>query len=164
LTAAEDQLKRVELKAPQSGIVHQLTVHTIGGVIANGELLMQIVPITDHLVVETKVSPSDIDQITLNAKATVKIMAGNQRTTPDLAGVVTHISADLTREQQAGQPALTYYTVRVMLPPEEVSRLTDIRLMPGMPAEAFIQTYDRTPMQYLLKPLTDQVARTFRER
>jgi HlyD family secretion protein len=164
LTAAEDQLNRVELRAPQSGVVHQLSVHTVGGVIANGELVMQIVPITDNLVVEAKVSPSDIDQIALGAKATIKIMAGNQRTTPDLRGLVTHISADLTREQQAGQPALTYYTVRVTLPPEEVSRLKDLRLVPGMPAEAFIQTYDRTPMQYFLKPLTDQIARTFRER
>ena len=164
LTAAEDQLNRIELKAPQSGIVHQLSVHTVGGVIANGELVMQIVPITDKLIVEAKVSPSDIDQIALDAKATVKIMAGNQRTTPDLVGFVTHISADLTREQQAGQPALTYYTVRVALPPDQVSRLKDIRLVPGMPAETFIQTYDRTPLQYFLKPLSDQIARTFRER
>jgi HlyD family secretion protein len=164
LAAAEDQLNRIELKAPQSGIVHQLSVHTVGGVIGNGELVMQIVPVMDNLVVEAKVAPPDIDQIALDAKATVKIMAGNQRTTPDLRGVVTHISADLTREQQAGQPALTYYTVRVTLPPEEVSRLKDIRLVPGMPAEVFIQTYDRTPMQYFLKPLSDQIARTFRER
>lgn len=164
LTAAEDQLNRIELRAPQSGIVHQLSVHTVGGVIANGELVMQIVPITDNLVVEAKVSPTDIDQIALDAKATVKIMAGNQRTTPDVLGVVTHISADLTREQQMQQPAMTYYTVRITLPPEQVSRLKDIRLVPGMPAEAFIQTYDRTPMQYFLKPLTDQIARTFRER
>lgn len=163
LTAAEDQLNRIEIKAPQSGIVHQLTVHTLGGVIANGEVLMQIVPVTDNLIVEAKVSPSDIDQIALDAPATVRIMAGNQRTTPDLMGVVTHVSADLTREQQP-QQALTYYTVRVTLPPEQVKRLKDIRLVPGMPAEAFIQTYNRTPMQYFLKPLADQIARTFRER
>jgi HlyD family secretion protein len=69
-----------------------------------------------------------------------------------------------TREQQVGQPALTYYTVRVTLPPEEVGRLKALRLVPGMPAEAFIQTHNRTPMQYFLKPLSDQIARTFRER
>ena len=166
LAGAEDQLNRIELKAPQSGIVHQLSVHTVGGVVANGELLMQIVPVSDNLVVEAKVSPSDIDQIAIDAKATVKIMAGNQRTTPDVQGVVTHISADLTREQQAPsqQPPPTYYTVRVTLPSEQVSRLKDIRLVPGMPAEVFIQTYKRTPMQYFLKPLVDQIARTFRER
>jgi HlyD family secretion protein len=97
----------------------------------------------------------------------VRIMAGNQRTTPDLNGVLTRVSADLTREQQSGsngQPPPPYYTVRIALPAEEVARLTDIHLIPGMPAEAFIQTHERTPLQYLLKPLRDQVARTFRER
>jgi membrane fusion protein, type I secretion system len=166
LTAAEDQLKRVELRAPQAGVVHQLSVHTIGGVIGNAETIMQIVPRADELVLETKVAPSDVDQVTLGAKVTVRIMASNQRTTPDVPGIVTRISADLTREQQSGsgQPAPAHYTVRISLPAEEVARLKDIRLIPGMPAEAFIQTHERTPLEYLLKPLQEQIARTFRER
>ena len=164
-TAAEDQLKRVDLRAPQSGFVHQLAVHTVGGVISNGEVIMQIVPRADDLVVEAKVAPNDIDQVATGAKAVVRIMAGNQRTTPEITGVVTRVSADLAREQaNNAQPAQAYYTVRIALRPEEVARLKDLRLVPGMPAEAFIQTYARTPLEYLLKPLHDQIARTFRER
>jgi len=165
VTAAEDQLKRIELRAPQSGIVHQNSVHTVGGVIGNGETIMQIVPRADDLVVEAKVAPNDIDQVTLGTSVTVRIMAGNQRTAPELIGAVTRVSADLTREQQQGsQPAPAYYTIRIALPPDQVVRLKDIRLVPGMPAEAFIQTHDRTPLQFLLKPLEEQIARTFRER
>ena len=165
LTAAEDQLKRVEMRAPQSGVVHQLSVHTVGGVIGNGETIMQIVPRADELVVEAKVAPHDIDQVAPGANVIVRIMAGNQRTTPDVTGVLTRVSADLTREQQtASQPAQAYYTVRIGLPADQVARLKDIRLVPGMPAEAFIQTYERTPLQYLLKPFGEQIARAFRER
>jgi HlyD family secretion protein len=165
VTAAEDQLKRVDLRAPQSGFVHQLAVHTVGGVISNGETIMQIVPRADDLVAEAKVAPNDIDQVAVGAKAVVRIMAGNQRQTPEVAGTVIRVSADLAREQANGaQPAQAYYTVRITLPPEEVARLQDLRLVPGMPVEAFIQTYARTPLEYLLKPLHDQFARTFRER
>jgi len=165
LTAAEDQLKRVDLRAPRAGIVHQLAVHTVGGVISNAETIMEIVPHADELVVEAKVAPSDVDQVAPGTKAVVRIMAGNQRTTPEIAGVLTRVSADLSRDQQVGnQPAVPYYTVRIKLPAEEVARLKDIRLVPGMPAEVFIQTHDRTPLQYLLKPLEEQLARTFRER
>jgi HlyD family secretion protein len=167
VTAAEDQLKRIDLRAPQAGIVHQLTVHTVGGVISNGETIMQIVPRADELVLEAKVAPNDIDQVAPGARVVVRIMAGNQRTAPDLNGVLTRVSADLTREQQSGsngQPPPSYYTVRIALPADEVARLIDIRLIPGMPAEAFIQTHERTPLQYLLKPLREQIARTFRER
>ena len=161
VTAAEDQLRRVDIKAPLNGNVHQLTVHTIGAVIANGELIMQIVPRTSELVIEAKVAPHDIDQIAIGAKTVIRIMAGNQRTTPAVNGVLTYVAADLTREQQNNQ---TYYLVRASLPEEEVSRLSGLKLVPGMPAEAFIQTSDRTPLQYLLKPLRDQIHRTFRER
>jgi HlyD family secretion protein len=166
VTAAEDQLKRVELRAPQTGFVHQLAVHTVGGVIGNGETIMQIVPRSDELVVEAKVAPSDIDQVAIGAEAVVRVLAGNQRTTPVITGRLTRVSADLTREQQqnAVQPAQAYYTVRIVLPSQEVARLRDIHLLPGMPVEVFIQTHERSPLQYLLKPLQDQIARTFRER
>jgi len=167
--AAEDQLNRIELRAPQAGVVHQLSVHTVGGVIANGETVMQIVPQGDELVVEAKVAPNDIDQVAVGAKVVVRLMAGNQRTAPDLSGVLTRVSADLTREQAPpgappGAAAAAYYTVRVSLPAEQITRLKDIRLLAGMPTEAFIQTVERTPLQYLLKPLEEQIARTFRER
>lgn len=96
--------------APQSGIVHQLAVHTVGGVIANGETIMLIVPRSDELVVEAKIAPGDIDQVAFGADASVRIMAGNRRTTPQLLGKVTRVSADLTQEQQTNQ---TYYLIRI---------------------------------------------------
>jgi HlyD family secretion protein len=166
VTAAEDQLKRVDLRAPQAGTVHQLAVHTVGGVISNGETIMQIVPRADELVVDAKVAPFDIDQVATGAIASVRIMSGNQRTTPVIIGRVLRVSADIEREQQKNsvEPAQAYYTVRIALPADEVARLTDIHLVPGMPAEVFIQTHERTPLQYLLKPLREQIARTFRER
>jgi HlyD family secretion protein len=166
VTAAEDQLKRVDLRAPQAGIVHQLAAHTVGGVIANGETVMQIVPRADELVVEAKVAPTDIDQVAVGSEAVVRVLAGNQRTSPVISGRLTRMSADLTREQQqnSAQPAQAYYTVRIVLPAEEVARLRDIHLLPGMPVEVFIQTHERSPLQYLLKPLQEQIARTFRER
>jgi HlyD family secretion protein len=161
MTAADDQLKRIDIRAPQDGVVHQLSVHTVGGVVANGETIMLIVPGNDRLVVDAKVAPQDIDQVAVGAKAVVRIMAGNQRTTPDVEGVLMRVSADLTHEQQTNQ---SYYIARVAFEPNQVARLGDLKLVPGMPAEAFIQTNERTPLEYLLKPLRDQIARTFRER
>jgi HlyD family secretion protein len=164
VAAAEDQLKRVDLRSPEAGIVHQLSVHTVGGVIANGETVMLIVPRVDELILEAKVLPPDIDQIRLGANVVVRVVAGNQRTAPDFGGTVKHISADIRETQSGTQGPPVYYTVRVALSAADVARLSEIHLVPGMQAEAFIQTYDRTPLQYLIKPLRDQIARTFRER
>jgi HlyD family secretion protein len=164
-TGAEDQLKRVDIRAPVSGVVHQLTVHTVGGVIANGETVMMIVPQSDKLVVEAKEMPQEIDQIALGAHVMVRIKAGKQRTNPDVAGVVANISADLTRDPQSGPtPGPPYYLVRIELNEDSVHLLRNLNLVPGMPAEAFIQTTFRTPLEYFLKPLSEQIARAFRER
>jgi HlyD family secretion protein len=161
-TAAQDQLKRIDIRAPQSGIVNQLSVHTLGGVIDKGETVMQIVPVTDQLLVEAKVAPHDIDQVAPKAMTTVRIMAGNQRIITDLVGEVTYIGADLTREKE--QPNQAYYLVRTSIQEDQVRHLEGLKLVPGMPAEIFIQTHERTPLQYLLKPLREQISRTFRER
>jgi HlyD family secretion protein len=161
-TAAQDQLKRIDIRAPQSGIVNQLSVHTVGGVIDKGETVMQIVPVTDQLLVEAKVAPHDIDQVAPKAMTTVRIMAGNQRIITDLVGEVTYIGADLTREKE--QPNQAYYLVRASIQEDQVRHLEGLKLVPGMPAEIFIQTHERTPLQYLLKPLREQISRTFRER
>jgi HlyD family secretion protein len=158
--AAEDQLKRVDIRAPSAGYVHQLAVHTVGGVITPAEPAMLIVPVDEALNLEAKVLPQDIDQLTPGQPAVVRIHASNQRTTPELQGTVTRISADVTREQQTG---LTYYTIRVALLPGEIQRLQGIKLVAGMQAEVFVQTHDRTPLEYFLKPLQDQIARAFRE-
>ncbi len=165
VTAAEDQLKRVDIRAPQSGIVQQLNVHTVGGVIQAGEAVMLIVPESDTLVIEAKVPPQDIDQLVVGAPAAVRVQAGNQRTMPDMSGKLIQVAADLSHDPPAsGQNTPPYYLVRVSLPDDQVRKLGDLHLVPGMPAEAFIQTHARTPLQYLLKPLHDQITRTFRER
>ncbi len=161
--AAEDQLKRVDIRAPQAGYVHQLTVHTVGGVIANGETIMQIVPENDQLIVEAKITPQEIDQVALGAATKVKIMAGNQRDMRDISGTVTYVGADISKDPNP-QSAQTYYIVRATLPPDELKHLDNIKIVPGMPAEIFIQTSERTALQYLLKPFKDQIARAFRER
>ena len=163
LAVAQDQLKRIDIRAPQDGVVNQLSVHTVGGVIANGEVLMEIVPRNDDLIIEAKVEPRDIDQVSVGADAVVRVLAGEHRANPDLTGKVTLVSADLTKERSA-MVERAFYVAFISLSKEEVARLDGLKLVPGMPAEAFIQTYPRTPLQYLIKPLTDQMARAFRER
>jgi HlyD family secretion protein len=158
---AEDQLRRVDIRAPQDGMVLQSTVHTVGGVITAGDAIMMIVPQADDLSVEAKVNPQDIDKLQIGQKTLLRLSAFNQRTTPELNGVVTRVSPDVTTEQRTGQ---SYYTIRVSMPPAEVARLGDVKLIPGMPVEAFVQTGDRTMLSYLIKPLSDQLMRTFRER
>jgi HlyD family secretion protein len=158
--AAEDQLKRIDIRSPSDGFVHQLNVHTVGGVISPAEPVMFIVPTNDTLDLEARVLPNEIDQVALGQKATVRVHASNQRSTPELHGTVTRISADVSRDQQTGA---TYYTIRVGLPADELKRLGHLKLIAGMQAEVFVQVNERTPFEYLIKPLEEQVARAFRE-
>ena len=157
---AEDQLKRIDLRAPQDGMVFQSTVHTVGGVITAGDTIMLIVPDADQLSVESRVNPQDIEQIQLGQTALLRLSALNQRTTPELFGKVTRIAADASTDQRTGQ---SFYIIRISMPPEEIVKLGDVRLLPGMPVEAFVQTGERTMISYLTKPLRDQLMRMFRE-
>ncbi|MBR1180108.1 HlyD family type I secretion periplasmic adaptor subunit [Bradyrhizobium sp. KB893862 SZCCT0404] len=159
--AAEDQLRRVDIRAPQDGMVLQSTVHTVGGVVTAGDTLMLIVPQADDLQVEAKVNPVDIDKLQIGQKTLLRLSAFNQRTTPELNGTVSRVSPDVTTDQRTGQ---SYYTIRVSMPPEEIARLGDVKIIPGMPVEAFVQTGDRTMLSYLMKPLHDQLMRAFREK
>ena len=158
---AEDQLKRIELRAPQDGTVFQSAVHTVGGVITAGDAIMMIVPEADNLAVEAKVNPQDIDQLQIGQIALLRFTNFNQRTTPEIYGPVTRISADTTTDQRTGS---NFYTVRIGLEPDEIARLGDAKLVPGMPVEVFAQTADRTVLSFLAKPLLDQVKRAFREK
>jgi HlyD family secretion protein len=159
--AAEDQLRRVDIRAPQDGMVLQSTVHTVGGVVTAGDTLMLIVPQADDLQVEAKVNPVDIDKLQIGQKTLLRLSAFNQRTTPELNGLVSRVSPDVTTDQRTGQ---SYYTIRVSMPAEEIARLGDVKMIPGMPVEAFVQTGDRTMLSYLMKPLHDQLMRAFREK
>jgi HlyD family secretion protein len=156
--AAEDMLKRVQLRAPQTGVVHDLAVHTVGGVISPGEILMAIVPVEDQLAIEARIAPTDIDQVRTGQHAILRFPAFNQRTTPEIHGTVTRVGADLTKEPQNNT---AFYVVRLNLDAEDRGKL---KLVPGMPVEAFIATGARTALSYLLKPVSDQFNRAFRER
>lgn len=158
---AEDQLRRVDIRAPQTGFVFQSAVHTIGGVISASDPIMYIVPDNDKLQVEAKVQPQDIAQVKVGQAAVLRFSAFDTRTTPEIDGEVTRVSADTSTDQRTG---LSYYTIRIGLPPEELKKLGELKLLPGMPVEAFVQTGERTVISYLMKPLYDQFMRAFREK
>ena len=158
---AEDQLKRTDLRAPQDGVVFQSTANTVGGVITAGDPVMLIVPGTDTLIVEAKVEPKDIDQVQFGQPVVLRFSAFNMRTTPEINGTVVRVGADTSTDQRTGQ---SYYLVRISMTPEEIAKLGEVKLTPGMPVEAFIQTGNRTVLSYLVKPLHDQLKRAFREK
>lgn len=158
--AAEDQLKRVDIRAPQSGFVHQLTYHTVGGVIQAGQPIMQVVPGDDRLVIELRIQPNDIHHVAAGQSAFIRLTAFPQRTTPEVEGRVARLSADIARDQQSQVP---FYVARVAVDEAELAKLGGLKVVPGMPAEVFVRTEDRTTLSYLMKPLMDQVKRVFRE-
>lgn len=160
LISASDQAGRVDVTAPVSGKVHNMTITTLGGVVTPANPIMDIIPDTDRLIVESQVEPMYVDQIYTGQDTTVRLSAFNQRTTPELNGVVISVSANTSVDPVTGFP---FYTVKIEIPTDEISRLKGLTLVPGMPAEAFMQTDKRTVINYLLKPATDQLSRAFRE-
>ena len=158
---AMDQLQRIEIRAPQAGVVQQLAVHAKGAVLAAGEQIMLIVPEADALVVEVRADPQKIDQIKLGQAAALRFPSFSQRTTPELNGRVSRVAADVMQDQRTGLP---YFLVRISMSADEITRLSGLKLVPGMPVEAFIRTDERTMLSYLFKPLTDQARRAFREK
>jgi HlyD family secretion protein len=158
---AEDQLRRIDIRSPQDGIVYQMSVHTVGGVVNAGEVLMQIVPEADKLSIDVKVAPQDIDQLSTRQRATVRFLAFNQRSTPELNGVVQRISPDLMEDDRNKS---SHYLVRIELDESEILRLGSLKLVPGMPVEVFIRTNSRTMLSYLVRPIADQIFKAFREK
>lgn len=160
LISASDQAGRVDVVAPVSGTIHNMAVTTIGGVVTPANPLMDIIPDTDRLIVESQVEPMHVDQIFPGQETTVRLSAFNQRTTPELNGIVKSVSANTMIDEVTSLP---FYKVRIEIPTDELARLKGLTLVPGMPAEAFMQTDKRTVINYLLKPATDQLTRAFRE-
>ena len=158
--AAEDRLKRTDIRAPQDGIVFQSTANTIGGVITAGDPIMLIVPESDQPTVEVKIDPKDIEQIRLGQPAALRFSAFSLRTTPEVNGTVSRIAADASTDQRTGQ---SYYLVRIAMRANAVGNLGELKLTPGMPVEAFIQTSERTLLSYLVKPLHDQLLHEYRQ-
>jgi len=135
-------------------------VHTVGGVVNSGTVLMEIAPKTDDLVVKSFISPFDIDSIAIGQKVEVRLTSLNLRTTPAIYGSVTAVSGDSIPDPITGG---NYFLSRVEIPEEELSKLGDVKLSSGMIAEVLIQTGERTALQYFLKPLTDSFARGMNE-
>ncbi|MEO1282348.1 MAG: HlyD family efflux transporter periplasmic adaptor subunit, partial [Pseudomonadota bacterium] len=151
---------QLELRAPISGRVHKLAVHTVGGVIAPGQEILQIVPSDAKLILEARIDPTRIDQVRETQSANIRLTSFNQRTTPELVGTVANVSADLVSDAQNQN---FHYLARVALDDGQAARLGGKSLLPGMPADVFIQTDDRTILSYLLKPLTDHFQGAMRE-
>ncbi len=159
--AADDQLRRVEIRAPQSGVVHQLSVFTVGGVVNPGEPVMLIVPQGDRLLIEARIAPQDIDQLHIGQQTRIRFQAFDQQTTPQIDGDVLSISADLSRDEQSRE---AFFTTRIAISESELVKLGENRLQPGIPVDIQIKTQERTALSYLMKPLTDQISKAFRER
>ena len=152
---------RMVMCAPQDGVVHELAIHTVGGVIAAEEVAMRVVPLQDRLVIEARVLPMDVDQVGIGQAATLPFAAFNQRTTLEVIGEVIHFAADSSADPAIGE---SWYVARLAISDEELARLdTGRTLLPGMPVDVFIQTNRRTVLSCLTKPLTDHTARAFVE-
>ena len=134
VTVAGDVLQRVEVKAPRSGIVQGIQVHTVGGVVTPGAILMEIAPQDDDLVVNAIVMPNDVDSVAVGQKAEVRLTALNFRTTPSIYGVVVSVSGDSLMDQNTNQP---FFLTRISIPSKEREKLGDIRLTAGMPRRRF---------------------------
>ncbi len=161
VVAAQDLLNRIDIRSPTAGVVHQLAVHTVGGVVGPAEVMMVVVPESDELQIDARLPANEIDQVRIGQSTLVRFSAFNQRTTPELRGSISHVSADTTHDPQSNA---SYYTIRVSLPASELRRLAGLQLVSGMPAEIFVETTSRTMMSYLFKPISDQLHRMFRER
>ena len=158
--AAAQRLERVEVKAPQDGIVVGLQVNTIGGVIRAGDAILDLVPAGEDLVIEARVPTADVDRVAEGQTSRVRLTAFDQATTPEVAGEVIAVSADSFEDESSGA---RYYNARIRLSDKDRWSKEGIDLVPGMPAEVFIQTGSRTALSYFVKPLTDRLSRTFKD-
>jgi epimerase transport system membrane fusion protein len=159
-SALRDRLSRIVIRAPESGMVLDMKVHTVGGVVSAATPLLDIVPASSELVVEAKVAPKDIDRLELGKTADIRFSAFNQATTPVIEGKLVRISADSLTEERSGDP---YYLVRVKVTEDGMKKLGNRKLQPGMPAEVLINAGDRTMLQYLLKPARNMFAESLIE-
>lgn len=160
LRYADDVLARRAIVSPVRGMVVELRHFTPGGVIAPGAPIMDLVPIGDELVIHAKLRPNDIDVVHAGLAAQVRLSAYKRRHTPTLAGRVVNVSADSLTDERTGQ---RYFSARVRIDAEELQRVDDVHLYPGMPADVMIVTGERTFLDYLLGPVEDSFSRAFRE-
>ena len=160
LLVAKDILKRIDIRAPRSGVVQGIQIHTIGGVVKPGDILMEIAPQNDDLIVFAQVQPTDVDSVAIGQQAEVLLTALNTRMTPAIYGTVVSISGDSLVNPRDGSP---YFLAQIEIPLAERQKLGETRLTAGMPAEVLIQTGERTALNYLLKPMLDAFERGLNE-
>jgi HlyD family secretion protein len=160
ILSTQKQLERVEIRAPVDGLVHELQIVTIGGVVPPGATIMQIVPRNQGLEFETRVDPAAIDEVFVGQDVKLTMTALNQRTTPELKGSVSGISATSVEDPATGIP---FFRVQVVVADAELERIGDVPLVPGMPINAFLQTGERSVLSYLTQPMMDHVNKAFRE-
>jgi HlyD family secretion protein len=158
--ALETKLQRLDIRAPVSGHIHELALHTVGGVIAAGETLAYIIPDNDYLVIDAMIPPKEIDRVRLGAPARIRFTSFDRATTPELTGHVVLISPD---QQVVGENRSPAFKVRIGLDGQELKRL-ESTIGSGMEAEVMLTGPARTALSFILKPMTDQLERTFRER
>jgi len=160
LVATRDKVNRTTITSPADGHVLGLSVYNIGGVISPGKPILDIVPEREDLVVDAQVSPMDIDRVKIGLLAEVRFSAFKQALTPKMQGKVINLSADRLTDERNGN---AYYQAQIELTPDSIQKLDTMKLLPGMPAEVLINTGERTAVEYLLQPLTNALARAFRE-
>ncbi len=156
----KDTLSRLDIRAPASGAVYGLQVHALRAVVRAAEPVMYIIPQDRPLVIASRIDPIHIDQVHVGQEVTLRFSAFDQRTTPELSGKVVKLSADAFVDEATRIP---YYRAEIVPDPEEYAKLEGLELLPGMPVESFIRTADRTPLNYLIKPLADYFNKSFRE-
>lgn len=159
-SAAQARLARLDISAPQTGVVLGLSAHTIGGVVRPGEPIMEIVPADDALVLEARVQPTDVDKVRSGLRSKIRLPAFDQQTTPEILGVLESVSADRLEDPRLGE---RYFLARIRIAEDEMKKLKGLKLVPGMPAEVFIETGERLAISYLLKPLLDNITRAFKD-
>lgn len=159
-TNLKERVGKLELRAPVSGIIYNSNADTVRGVIRAAEPVMYIVPKDSPLIVRGHIQPTNIDQILIGQKATLRFSAFDARTTPEVTGHILSLSADAIEDKQRGT---RYYTADIQIDEDGRDKLSNRKLLPGMPVEAFIGTDERSPLSYFLKPFTDYFSRAFQE-
>lgn len=160
--AAQDVLQRTTIKAPNPGIITGLQYHTIGGVISPSAKIMDLVPQNDELIIEAHILPKDIESVKVGLRTKVQLSAYKPKLVPRVEGQLIYFSADRINNEKTGQP---YYIARIRIKQETLNKINyNVKLYPGMPAEVFIVTGERTFLQYLISPITDSLHRAFKEK
>lgn len=159
--AARDRMQRLEIRSPRAGLVHELAVHTVGGVVAPGQRLMSIIPSAEPLIVDARIRPDQVEQVHIGQKATIRIGSLKLPVTPELDGKVTTISPDQEVDERSG---LAFFAVQIAIAPGERDKLQGKELTPGLPAEVLIRGESRRVITYLTQPLTEKIGLAFREK